>query len=422
MRRSRAQIKYCYEKQLVVNPGLSGRVTVAFTINAQGLVVVAKASGLHPKVDRCIANVIRRLRFPKPRGGGLVRIRYPFVFKSAGGAAASAGGARVARPPPRPPRIPRRPPAAVVEPRLRDLPFGSCRSLAPPSAVLATLGKIKSCYAAALSRNPALAGQLRVQYATDKQGTKVALASATGIADPALRTCVSAAVVGATLGGPGVTPSPHSAVCTISLRNANAPPRRFRRIDISPTVVRIGEISLIPTRRLTLGSYSQSVVDTLAIAMGKTDLADGVPLTVRVDPRVDLKALDLVLLAAAKHGRHVVRLVVELTGASRAAASYVELADAESVCRGGSGHARASLSARGLNVYARGLGTDYRSTSALYKSGVYAEAAALFAKQPRLHVAVRAVQGMNYRGLARTLAAVRSAGVREISYTPAALR
>jgi hypothetical protein len=35
--------------------------------------------------EQCIAGVMRRLVFPAPDGGGLVKVTYPFVLAQAGG-------------------------------------------------------------------------------------------------------------------------------------------------------------------------------------------------------------------------------------------------------------------------------------------------------------------------------------------------
>lgn len=83
----KAQIRYCYEKELVRSPGLFGKVEMEWTIGADGLVKDSKpkASTMNnAEVERCIASKIRTWEFPKPKGGGVVIVRYPFVLKTAG--------------------------------------------------------------------------------------------------------------------------------------------------------------------------------------------------------------------------------------------------------------------------------------------------------------------------------------------------
>ena len=59
---------------------------VQFTIAATGQVVVSKVQSStlqSPKVEKCIATAVRRWLFPKPKGGGIVIVSYPFVLRSA---------------------------------------------------------------------------------------------------------------------------------------------------------------------------------------------------------------------------------------------------------------------------------------------------------------------------------------------------
>lgn len=82
-------IRTCYEKSLTTQPTLSGKVMTSFRIAADGRVDEAtEAPGEgppfpDPKVTECILKEIRALRFPKPNGGGVVKVKYPFVFAPA---------------------------------------------------------------------------------------------------------------------------------------------------------------------------------------------------------------------------------------------------------------------------------------------------------------------------------------------------
>lgn len=83
----KAQIRYCYEKELVRTPGLFGKIDMEWTIGGDGLVKDSKpktSTMNNPEVERCIAQKIRTWEFPKPKGGGIVIVRYPFVFKTSG--------------------------------------------------------------------------------------------------------------------------------------------------------------------------------------------------------------------------------------------------------------------------------------------------------------------------------------------------
>ena len=87
IRRHINEIKYCYERELTTNPDLSGRVSIQFTISGQGQVIasVVQSSDMKsPVVEQCIAQAVRRWLFPKPEGGGIVIVTYPFLLKAAG--------------------------------------------------------------------------------------------------------------------------------------------------------------------------------------------------------------------------------------------------------------------------------------------------------------------------------------------------
>ena len=84
IKRSIARIAYCYEKQLLSQPGLEGTVRSQFTISPDGTVSASTASGVNSDVASCVADVIRAIEFPKPRGGS-VDVVYPFSFRPAGG-------------------------------------------------------------------------------------------------------------------------------------------------------------------------------------------------------------------------------------------------------------------------------------------------------------------------------------------------
>lgn len=87
MRRNRNKWKYCYVSELMRMVNLHGKIVVFFIIDGTGQVISSKISSSkmnNSKVEQCIANKVRRLRFPSPPNGGLVKVYYPFVFKSMG--------------------------------------------------------------------------------------------------------------------------------------------------------------------------------------------------------------------------------------------------------------------------------------------------------------------------------------------------
>jgi TonB family protein len=86
--RNRNQIRYCYESQLTRFPKLHGKVAVKFVISAQGTVAssnVAQSDVGNAELETCVAGRVRTWQFPKPKGGGIVIVTYPFVFTQSGG-------------------------------------------------------------------------------------------------------------------------------------------------------------------------------------------------------------------------------------------------------------------------------------------------------------------------------------------------
>jgi outer membrane biosynthesis protein TonB len=85
----RDEFRLCYEKEInAENPKLAGRVGTSFVIGSSGRVNQAgieSTSLKHPPTEKCILQVIKRIQFPTPRGGGVVQVTYPFKFTPVGG-------------------------------------------------------------------------------------------------------------------------------------------------------------------------------------------------------------------------------------------------------------------------------------------------------------------------------------------------
>ncbi|MCB9701970.1 MAG: TonB family protein [Myxococcales bacterium] len=78
------EVRHCYNQGLAKDPNLKGRVAVQFSIGGGGNVVsaaVADSSIKDAGVGNCIAQAVRRWKFPKPQGGGSVIVTYPFVLE-----------------------------------------------------------------------------------------------------------------------------------------------------------------------------------------------------------------------------------------------------------------------------------------------------------------------------------------------------
>ena len=85
IRQHLSQIRYCYQKELNKNPALYGKIVIKFVIAKNGSVSSAKTHSTSMNnaiVENCICQRFMRFQFPQPKGGGIVIVSYPFVFKS----------------------------------------------------------------------------------------------------------------------------------------------------------------------------------------------------------------------------------------------------------------------------------------------------------------------------------------------------
>jgi pSer/pThr/pTyr-binding forkhead associated (FHA) protein len=83
IKRNMNQIRYCYQRELAKKPSLGGKIIIKFVIAKDGSVSSAskKSStmGSGP-VEQCIVGRFMRMKFPEPKGGGIVIVSYPFLF------------------------------------------------------------------------------------------------------------------------------------------------------------------------------------------------------------------------------------------------------------------------------------------------------------------------------------------------------
>ncbi len=80
------QFRYCYQEELGRNKRLKGIIDLDFTINKGGKISSAKVIAKNGKFSKrgtgCIKNVLKKIPFPKPKGGGYVEVRQPLNFSS----------------------------------------------------------------------------------------------------------------------------------------------------------------------------------------------------------------------------------------------------------------------------------------------------------------------------------------------------
>ncbi len=87
VRRHQNEIRYCYERELQRDPNLHGRIAVQWIIDGTGQVAratIQDSTMANSNVENCIIVRVRRWRFPEPRGGGIVRVTYPWIFSPRG--------------------------------------------------------------------------------------------------------------------------------------------------------------------------------------------------------------------------------------------------------------------------------------------------------------------------------------------------
>ena len=85
IRRKLPAIRHCYERELITDQDLAGTVVTQFQISPMGVVQGASAGGMGQRdVESCVADAVRAIQFPRPKGGGMVNVRYPFIFQPAG--------------------------------------------------------------------------------------------------------------------------------------------------------------------------------------------------------------------------------------------------------------------------------------------------------------------------------------------------
>lgn len=79
------QLKYCYDKQVLRNPGLAGQVVLKFVINGEGRTTaasVAETSLRNPNVEQCLSTKVKTFVFAQVQGGGIVVVNYPLTFRT----------------------------------------------------------------------------------------------------------------------------------------------------------------------------------------------------------------------------------------------------------------------------------------------------------------------------------------------------
>lgn len=80
------QVQACYERQLMKDPSLGGKITLEWVIASSGgvsSVRVKQSTVRSSDVASCIQSAVRGWKFPSPKGGA-VTVTYPFAFSTLG--------------------------------------------------------------------------------------------------------------------------------------------------------------------------------------------------------------------------------------------------------------------------------------------------------------------------------------------------
>lgn len=80
------EVRACYERALLHNSGLAGKVVLEWTISTSGRVVAAKTRSStlrEASVESCILQTLKTWQFPVAKGG-VVIVSYPFLFNAVG--------------------------------------------------------------------------------------------------------------------------------------------------------------------------------------------------------------------------------------------------------------------------------------------------------------------------------------------------
>ena len=275
VRRKLPRIRHCYEKELLVVPTLAGTVVTKFTISPQGTVSDSTASGIDNKeIESCVAKAMDSIQFPKPKGGGTVKARYPFSFEPADEVA--------------PPAASTVPKPAPAEPPYTAGEHNPLKSVEPA---------IQACLRTA---DADAYGVMAVEMDISKDGS-IAKSSPLGRGDAKLHACIAEAAkpVRVKLKAAGTYRCP--------IAYGNMPLEKAPHVDVTEEAISYGGRTLASTREIMedqgIGWKIQPLFDALkatnkesAIAAKKMPVSLSGPLIVRPLPATPMKALRRIVM------------------------------------------------------------------------------------------------------------------------------
>lgn len=83
VRRYLNQIRHCFDRELLRDPGLAGQIIATWTIAPDGMVSeasIATNTTANQDLAGCLRRTISRMVFEEPSEGTVVLVRFPFNF------------------------------------------------------------------------------------------------------------------------------------------------------------------------------------------------------------------------------------------------------------------------------------------------------------------------------------------------------
>ena len=90
VRRHLNHVRYCHDRQPAQDRSAARELELVCVIGADGKVIQARAAQGPRALARCVEHAVHRWRFPRPRGGGRVKVALRFYFELSRPAATGA--------------------------------------------------------------------------------------------------------------------------------------------------------------------------------------------------------------------------------------------------------------------------------------------------------------------------------------------
>jgi hypothetical protein len=86
MREHIPDFRFCYQRELLINPSVAGVFDLKFQINSSGrgnrISIRNNGKAFSSNAKNCIKRVVSLINFPRPKGGGSVDVKQPMNFSN----------------------------------------------------------------------------------------------------------------------------------------------------------------------------------------------------------------------------------------------------------------------------------------------------------------------------------------------------